>query len=792
MSSGHHHRPTLKQQNKAFKSKHATKSSIREAAKGKIARASPKSTSSHKSVSQSKLNRRNHAKQIQAQRRQSVVDGKRFFSGVDGTPRTVAVIPLTPDEKASARKTVAAIARALDMDDQDIPEEGLWRMSAQRFKTSLQFWILPYRKLYSSLDAAKVSDYVIFSLSPNVEVDKWGDTLLRTLQSQGLPDTLSIVPSSSSSIIKSLLSFMQYFYPDQSRVYDLTTGGEMITVARKLCEGTPGGVKWRDSRNWILGEETSFSEDGELKVTGYVKGSVPFSANRLVHLPGYGDFQVSKVVAAPIPTSSRKGMDIDPASTHSVLAEPVDSDADSLVSSNEPDDMANEQTWPTEEDMASAPALGNGQDTSIPDVPVKTTKRKRIPKGWSKYQASWIIDSDSEDDEGDDGMKSEEDDDEEFEDDTPVIQEDEHDGTAMDTATNEEDDELPDMDEEEMETWRNSRKTRESEEQEDAEFPDEMDTPKDLPARERFARFRGLRSFRTSPWDPYESLPRDYARIFQFEDFKRTERRAFDRDDEQSVQPGTRVTVHIKNVPSTFPISSTTPTTLFGLLIHEHKVSVLNFTVQRNTEYTGIVRSKDPLILCVGPRRLSVNPVYSQNPNNTKKPANNVYKFERFLRHGGAVGTIYGPVTFGSGRLPCTLLRESSTEGDVEAPELVGSGTFLNCDTTRIVAKRVVLTGHPFKVHKRTATVRWMFFNSDDIAYFKPIQLHTKYGKVGHIKESLGTHGYYKAHFDGPINQMDTICMSLYKRMFPRWATVWGSERKSVANGNGEDVMMEE
>jgi len=33
-----------------------------------------------------------------------------------------------------------------------------------------------------------------------------------------------------------------------------------------------------------------------------------------------------------------------------------------------------------------------------------------------------------------------------------------------------------------------------------------------------------MRSFRTSPWDPYENLPKDYARIFDFEDFKRTER----------------------------------------------------------------------------------------------------------------------------------------------------------------------------------------------------------------------------------------------------------------------------
>ena len=45
-----------------------------------------------------------------------------------------------------------------------------------------------------------------------------------------------------------------------------------------------------------------------------------------------------------------------------------------------------------------------------------------------------------------------------------------------------------------------------------------------MAASTRFARYRGMRSFRTSPWDPYENLPKDYARIFDFEDFKRTER----------------------------------------------------------------------------------------------------------------------------------------------------------------------------------------------------------------------------------------------------------------------------
>jgi 40S ribosome biogenesis protein Tsr1 and BMS1 C-terminal len=67
--------------------------------------------------------------------------------------------------------------------------------------------------------------------------------------------------------------------------------------------------------------------------------------------------------------------------------------------------------------------------------------------------------------------------------------------------------------------------------------------------------------------------------------------------------------------------------------------------------------SQDPLILCVGPRRLRVKPIYSQYAQGGARGVNNVHKFERYLRHGDTyVATIYAPILFGY--QPCALLRE--------------------------------------------------------------------------------------------------------------------------------------
>ena len=46
-----------------------------------------------------------------------------------------------------------------------------------------------------------------------------------------------------------------------------------------------------------------------------------------------------------------------------------------------------------------------------------------------------------------------------------------------------------------------------------------------MAARVRFAKYRGLKSWRSSPWDPKESLPREYSRVFAFQNSKRAHKR---------------------------------------------------------------------------------------------------------------------------------------------------------------------------------------------------------------------------------------------------------------------------
>lgn len=582
---------------------------------------------------------------------------------------------------------------------------------------------------------------------------------------------------------------MNHFFPSVEKVLSLDSRQECSNVVRSLCTATPKGIRWRDDRSWMLIENINWPDNqadavDDVVVTGVVRGK-GLKADRLVHLPGWGDFQVDSITAAPLPTGRGKrddAMNVDDTESTQVLDSP----------SAEQDDMATvaPEEIEMEDDVASIAETEPQKGVLLDDhhyfsddedhVP---RKPKKLPKGTSEYQAAWYVDdisyssgSDLEDEDEDENMDV----------DTSGAPEDgvfpEQNNDAMTEAGPSEYpqsemfvDQEPDDEAKQLEEFRASRR---KEANEDLEFPDEIELHPNVLARERLARFRGLKNLKLSTWETGPDRahePEDWRRLLQFADYKGSKNKAIREALAGGVSPGTRVDVHLRAVPSSLR-NRPQPLSLFSLLRHERKHTVVNVNMTLNSGVEEPLKSKEELIIQCGPRRLVINPIFSSSDNTP----NNVHKFDRYLHAGrSATATWIGPLTFGS--VPVLIFRNKSSndpevldaaDNDVTIDnlDLVGTGTVVSPDQSRVVAKRAILTGHPFKIHKKVVTVRYMFFNAEDVNWFKALQLWTRRGRSGFIKESLGTHGYFKATFDAKLNPQDAIGISLYKRVFPRQA----------------------
>ena len=210
-----------------------------------------------------------------------------------------------------------------------------------------------------------------------------------------------------------------------------------------------------------------------------------------------------------------------------------------------------------------------------------------------------------------------------------------------------------------------------------------------------------------------------------------------DSDDEEEeelaracVPPGAYVTITLENVPSSAyaALSPSTLLTAVSLLPHENKVSVLHMglTHSSKSEHDAEVpiKSKDVLTFRCGWRTWQSRPVFSQHNLNSDK-----HKFERYMPTGGGgtyfAASVFGPVTYA----PCPVLMfreaaEGTTEdigGSGSKREFLAHGSMLGADADRIVLKRIVLTGYPTRVHKRHATVKYMFYNPEDVKVCRAI-----------------------------------------------------------------------
>ncbi|KAL9101050.1 MAG: hypothetical protein Q9163_003642 [Psora crenata] len=796
LPEAHHHRPSSKTTHKPFKSRHATKSLLKGLAKGKLDD-SVKNKGSRKTAYQqvmSKVDRKNQAKQIRNIKHQQNVKSQSVFAGINGAPRVVAVVPLCED--LNAIKAVERLNEAGDALAIWPLQEGQIRVRIEKFKQSIAY--VPVTKtMLEVMDACRVADFVVLLLSPHQEPGEEGESILKAIEGQGVSNVLTMVQGLDKiepakrrgQILMSLKSYISHFFPMQEKVLSLDSDSECANLIRSLCTTTPKGIKWRDDRSWMLVEDLRCSETGQgegddkgdVVITGVVRGK-GLKANKLVQVGDWGHFQIAKITTAAAPTVKKRKADemaVDqPADDENVLEMPntEQEDLNELAPYEPPMEDVHDLSVPEGATERRGVLLDDhhyysDDKTGLPEQP------RRLPKGTSNYQAAWFLgdmsDSGSDyegltDGEGDVSMGP------------PALPQDgiegldqgiQNDASEMESKYPQSEmflDPSPNEEAMQIEEYRASRK---DEAKEDLEFPDEIELHPNVVARERLARYRGLKSLRTSPWDTNEDKayePEDWNRLLDVPDYKRARKQAENESLVGGVSVGTRVNVHLQSVPFSVRdgYNQRKPIALYSLLPHEQKRTVVNISITLSSEHPRSLKSKDELVLQCGPRRFTINPLFSQLGNTP----NNVHKFIRYLHPGQtAVASFIGPVTWGA--VPALFFRSSPSR---PIPlDLIATGTTLPPSRARIIAKRVILTGHPYKIHRKLVTVRYMFFNAEDVAWFKALQLWTKRGRSGFIKESLGTHGYFKATFDGKINPQDAVGVSLYKRVFPRPAKIW-------------------
>lgn len=642
-----------------------------------------------------------------------------------------------------------------------------------------------------ALDYLKVCDSTVFVISASSEdiVDKWGEKFLSFATAQGIPtpivalmDLESIAPKKRAQMKSDIQKKINSYFPDEKLLtLDKTSDG--LNLLRRIGGQKRNNLLNKENRSHMFSENTEYIGN-VLKVTGYLRG-IPLSVNGLVHIPELGTYQMSQIDSANDPMARS---DESEGTSCQILARANPSLQMSLDSENIPDEMDAEQPFPTEDEIAQS--MNENKERKL---------IKRIPKGMSDYQACWIPDIEEVDDDDEDDDDDDEEDNKSFMScDSNVSLPQKSDGDDMEEDDNEE---FEDVTNEQESTTNNDQRyddqmdLREEYEQQDklkaqrtdAIYPDEIDTPMNVPARERFQKYRGLESFRTSPWDVKENLPYDYARIFQFKDFDRIKRKIIKEavDSDGDAMPGMYVTVHLTNVPTDAwenykSTRGTDNIIMYGLLPHENKMSLQNVVLKRSPTSTIPIKSKERLIFQCGFRRFYANPIFSQHTNGNK------HKFERFFPpNSTVVASFFAPIQFPPAPVIC--FRESPN-GSLS---LIANGSLLSCNPDRVALKRVVLSGHPFKIHLRSATIRFMFHNKDDINYFKPCKLRTKCGRIGHIKESLGTHGHMKCIFDGQLKSFDTIFLHLYKRIFPKWTYEEYRKSTTATVSSGNEVKME-
>ena len=579
--SSHTHRSSLKQQNKPFKARGKTQPRKKSSGKTTVApMALP--TSAMDWVGLNKQDRANYQNQRRQKHREDLTMKRRGLrTSKPGTMEVDSVHGPPPKIVGffgTNEGSDAAVAAAAVQSQCGAREDGAWEMPDWAEKgLGVKAWVLQ-RDIVPLLDVCKVADVLVLvmncqhidpsaiKLSPEVNspFDQLTYTCLTALRAQGLPTVVgwlqgltSIPPKKQKDVKKLIKRFFESEISAGKFVIETDLQKAIRTIAQVAV--TAEDMIWRQSRAYMLAHAVQYSEETkELAVSGYIRGSGYLNANQLVHITGYGDFQLRCIEADGQLFEAGEG-------------------AETLQTENDPGPFCAEQTWPQEDELVSA------MDS------LKIIK--------TDHEALKFIESDEE------------------------------------------------SEEESIQMEENVKQVKLTQRpQEDLDFPDEVDTPADKPARVRFQRYRGLKSFRTSPWDPYESLPKEYSKLYEFKENVSAVRSAALEHAKASSQVSINqfCTVHLKNVPAIVKEHpATLPLILSSLLQFERKLTVMQYKVVRTGGDDQVtMESKEAVAVHSGFRRFTCRPIYSEDSLNENK--------SKYLKSvtDTAIASLYAPVLF--------------------------------------------------------------------------------------------------------------------------------------------------
>jgi pre-rRNA-processing protein TSR1 len=517
MADHSHKSGSLKQQNKSHKSTHRSKGQLKKEYGGKVDALRP---SSKRKAEITRDARKNKAKMQRSHQRKQNKQRDALSA-----PFLVALIDICDCPHGFETAFQALVAACGGDAHQALEPVTLLSPTSKKRLT----FVPCARDIHSIMEVCKVADSVAFVSDVASTLDSLGELFVTALCAQGLPTCIHIatgIASISQKLQSSLRKEHSKMLTDivQGKVHFVDSVSDARDFLWPLINQSARPIKWRDLRAHMLVDESKFEVSptdtavGMLTLSGYVRGRA-WDCNELVYLPGVGAFQVDSILAATDPCERRSAhRDAVMASAEAqVLATPTETREPLDMEAAAPSGEDGEQTWPDEDDFAHAKAMDAA--AAVEEEVPGEKRRVRVPKGWSSYQAAWIAESASEGEEASDDEDEEEEDEaggeaemrdasdseEDEEHDVPADKGDGHVKFAEESDGGEGEDpaekvgnydDTLDADEEQaaLAAFRAAA--------DDREFPDEIDTPLEQSARERFAKYRGLQSFRHAPWDP--------------------------------------------------------------------------------------------------------------------------------------------------------------------------------------------------------------------------------------------------------------------------------------------------